>query len=243
MRRIVIPQDCIQNNQARLVGSLHHHLCHVLRLGVGAPILMIDGSGQEYPSRITRVTAEEVIATIEECRVSSSQPQSSITLIYGLSRRSRTEWVLQKATELGADSIVLATCARSVSRPEQPSAKLKRWQEIVSQAARQSGRSRLPSISPPLLLETALAQAEGADLRILAQPGSPSLSHLQDILAARPQEIALAVGPEGGFSTEEIEIGKNFGFTLCGLGSLVLRTETAAITFLALIAFLSGRLR
>jgi 16S rRNA (uracil1498-N3)-methyltransferase len=242
MRRVVIPKDTIAGEEVRLSGALHHHLCRVLRLSAGAELLLVEESGAEHRGRIEAISRKEVLITIEEHVPRSTAPRPRLVLIYGISRRSRTEWVLQKATELGVDSIVLARCERSVFRPPAHGSKLDRWREILRQAARQSARSTLPGLSPPLSLREALASAGSAELRLLASPDAQPLFRLAQRLVPPPSEVALVVGPEGGFSDLELEIAVQLGFLPVGLGPLVLRTETAAIALLALTAYLTGRL-
>jgi 16S rRNA (uracil1498-N3)-methyltransferase len=229
----------------RLTGPLHHYVSHVLRMTEGQVLLLVDTSGEQHKGRILQISDSEAILSLEEHLPKVPLARPILTLIYGLSRRSRTEWVLQKATELGVDRIVLARCERSVSRPEASEGKRSRWEEIIKQASRQCGRPHLPQLCSPMPLAQALGWAESAQIRLLAATGSPPLSRQQVALEsgeATLDEVALAVGPEGGFSRHEIEKAELFGFTPVGLGPLTLRTETAAITFVALVAFLTGRL-
>jgi 16S rRNA (uracil1498-N3)-methyltransferase len=242
MRRVVVPRAWIEAGEARLKGSLHHYLSRVLRLRPGAPLLLLDGSGGQLRGRIEENAGEETVVVIEEDTPPDEVlTEPRLTLVYGVSRRARTEWVLQKATELGVDTIVLAQCVRSVARPE-GDRKRSRWEEIVRQAARQCGRPHLPLLVPPLPLAAAVSGAQGAPVRLLAHAGAPALSLVQPAIASRPSEIVLAVGPEGGFTEEEIAAAGAAGFLPVGLGPTVLRTETAALALLSLVGYLAGRL-
>jgi 16S rRNA (uracil1498-N3)-methyltransferase len=241
MRRLVVPPGTVEGGRARLIGAVRHHAIDVLRLRAGAELLVVDGSGRAYRGRLQADDGEVALVAIEETL--AEQPAAAgprLVLVYGLSRRARTEWVLQKTTELGVDEIILAECVRSVARGA-GEAKLSRWEEIVRQAARQCGRSRLPALHPPRPLAQALAAA-AAPVRLIARAGAEPLASLAAELAAGPESVALAVGPEGGFSDEELAAANAAGFRAVGLGPNTLRTETAALVLLALASFLAGRL-
>jgi 16S rRNA (uracil1498-N3)-methyltransferase len=149
--------------------------------------------------------------------------------------------VLQKATELGVDRLELALCARSVSQPE-GERKLERWREIVRQAARQCGRQHLPELASPAPLGVALRRAAHVEARLVAHPEGEPLAAIEEQLAATSREVAVAVGPEGGFTPAELDDARACGFSPVALGPCILRTETAALTALALVAYLTGRL-
>lgn len=242
MRRVVVPVGCVRHGRARLEGSIHHHLTRVLRLRPGEVLELRDGTGVVYRGLIDEITAAEVVVAVHETVAAETAPvRPRLTLIYGLSRRCHTEWVLQKATEIGADAIVLASCERSPSRPE-GERKAARWEEIIRQAARQCGRASWPTVRPPSPLADALAGVAAAEVRLIAQAGGPPLSAIQSTLSSRAEDLALAVGPEGGFAEQELQQAELLGYRPVGLGPNVLRTETAAVVLLALAAFLCGRL-
>ena len=241
MRRLVVPPGSIAGRTARLDGALRHHAIDVLRLHPGAELLLVDGSGRAYRGRLQSVDESVALVAIDEVLEEAPLRGPRLRLIYGLSRRTRTEWVLQKATELGIDEIDLAECRRSVVQGAAPP-KLARWEEIVRQAARQCGRSRLPSLHAPEPIASLLSSAAPMPLKLLAHAGAPPISVLSSELAACADTLVLAVGPEGGFCDEELALADAAGFRAVGLGPLVLRTETAALVLVALAAFLGGRL-
>jgi 16S rRNA (uracil1498-N3)-methyltransferase len=240
VRSVLIPERWIDGDRARIEGAIHHHLAHVLRLGPGDAVALCDEGGAIHRGQIVSVTTTSLEVAIEEHQPPVPAPRPRVTLIHGLSRRARSEWVLQKATELGVDAILLATCARSVAHPG--SDRLPRWEEIVRQAARQSGRSLLPQVLPPaplaLLLEG--CAGDGAQLRLVCHPGGVPLAPLLTE-GGSLDELVLAVGPEGGFEEAELAAAEARGFRRVGLGPQVLRTETAAIAALTLCLALGGR--
>ena len=166
-----------------------------------------------------------------------------LCLVHAVSRGARHEWVLQKATELGVDQLLPAICERSVTRPGGGN-KSRRWHEIVRQAARQCERGTLPELADPMPFEQVLPRPEvqSADLRLIATPGAGPLSEQTELLQRSAERVVLAVGPEGGFCSSELTMASDEGFVPVGLGSRVLRSETAALALLAVAAHLCGRL-
>jgi 16S rRNA (uracil1498-N3)-methyltransferase len=243
VRRLVVPTSIISQNQAQLSGPLHHYVCHVLRLKPNDPLEIADGQGTRYLGRIIGLDAKTVRVALDHRIESPPSLGPRLVLIYGLSRRSHTELVLQKTTELGVDWILPSVCQRSVSIPPNPERKLERWKEIIVQASRQCGRSTLPFISVPAAIESTLTEASGADIRWIATEQGTPLSTFSELSKphSSPQMIALAVGPEGGFTEEELQMAIEMQYEPVKLGPLTLRTETAAIVAVALAAFLSGR--
>lgn len=237
----VAPQD-ITAAGARLHGDDFHHVVRVLRLQPGAALVLVDGTGRRYRGRLARIARREAWVTIDEQEALPADPPPRLLLVDGLARGERTTWVLQKATELGVDEFLPAICSRTVARPTDAEAKVERWQEIARQAARQCERARLPLIHPPRPWAAALQQAPVAALRLVALPGAPGLAALEPRLRRQPAAVVIAVGPEGGLTAEEVQQAHAAAFEPVALGPRILRTETAAITLLALAAYLSGRL-
>lgn len=242
-KRLIVPAELLDGEEAVLTGDVLHHVRRVLRLRAGAALVLVDGAGRSREGTLAEITAAAARVTLGELRVALPEPQPRLTLIHGVARGTRTEQVLQKATELGAARIILAVCERSVARPRDLERKHRRWCEVVEQAARQCERSHVPEVTPARAFADALQTAAAADVRLVADLGAArSLADLRDALARPLAEVALAVGPEGGFAEEELSRADALGFTPVRLGANVLRTETAAIAMLAVVAHLCGRL-
>lgn len=242
-KRLLVDPSCIADDEAVLQGALFHHVVRVLRLPVGAALVLTDGAGTIYEATIGRIGPDRVVARLGPATIADDDPPPVLTLVYGLARGARTELVWQKSTELGVGRIVPAICQRSVARPSQLSRKRDRWCEIVAQAARQCGRTRLPDVAAPLPLDDALASAASAEIRLIADPqGEHPVGAFAEALATPPAEVALAIGPEGGFTAAEVDTARALGFTAVSLGPLVLRTETSAIALLAIVAHLARRI-
>lgn len=206
-----------------------HHVLRVLRLRTGEPLSVFDGKGSEWAGTIVRAGSGEVMVRLEEEMTDAVEPALPVMLVQGLSRPERLEWVLEKATEVGVRAIALAACARSDGPVPSP-ARLARWRRVLLESCKQSGRRRIPDLFGPFPLGDAAALGTGT--RIVLVPGARPLT---DALPGRPEAVALGVGPEGGFSEEEVDALKVAGWSAASLGPRVLRTETAGPVAAALV--------
>ncbi|MBF0625761.1 MAG: 16S rRNA (uracil(1498)-N(3))-methyltransferase [Magnetococcales bacterium] len=218
------------------------YLLKVLRLDAGAPVVLLDGTGGEWPGEVAAVRPRVLIHLSGHRPVARESPLA-ITLVAGLARSAPMEWVIQKAVELGVATVVPLVTRRSVSRPDarQAANKLERWQRIAREAVEQCGRTRLPLIHPPV------AWPELPPLL----PGGPRLLFWEEArengglgrLPAPGPTLTLLTGPEGGLDPAEVAAARDgLGFVTVGLGPRILRAETAAITVLAMAQTLWGDL-
>jgi len=222
-----------------LVGSRFHYLLRVLRLGVGAQLEVFD-EGSAFPARVSEIS--ETSMTLELGAEQVAPPMRSITVVQGLPKADKLELVLQKATELGASAFAPVSTARSIVKLEgKEEKKLERWRRIVEEAARQSGRSEVPTVYAPAPLLDA----------VKALPGSPAVLVLDEeehatrlglaFSALEPERaVAVIIGPEGGLTREEVDALQALGAVPVTLGRFVLRTETAALVTLAILRHLDG---
>ena len=215
------------------------HLREALRLTAGDALLLFDGRGGEYAAELLTVTRQQVLARIGAQREVDRESPLAITLAQGISRGERMDYTLQKAVELGVARVVPLSTERSTVRLDEArtARRLEHWTGILRHACEQSGRTRLPTLLPPLKVD-AYAAREMAALRLLLDPqADTSLSTLP--LAA---SVALAIGPEGGFSTHERAVLAAAGFRPVRLGPRILRTETAALVALSILQSRAGDL-
>jgi len=222
------------------------HLVRVLRLEAGAPLRAFNGEGGEFDAVIEAVRRGEVTVRIGAHHAVGRESPLRVTLLQGIARGEKMDYILQKATELGVARIVPITTLRSTVRLTEQTSDRKRehWQAVVTSAAEQCGRDRVPEVGAPVPLPTASA-AVAAELKLLLDPGE-SASSLPQLLAETSQEgertIALLAGPEGGFDPQEVQTATLAGFRSCRLGPRILRTETAALAALAVLQFAAGDL-
>jgi 16S rRNA (uracil1498-N3)-methyltransferase len=213
------------------VNELAPQLGQVLRMQVGDELMLLDGSGLEFHSRLVhlerRAAAVEVLSA-QPCR---AEPSRLLTLFQCSLKHDKFEWVLQKGTELGVSRFVPVISERSIVRPaEALLKKYERWGAIVREAAEQCGRGRIPEIAQPVEWQAAVGAGEG--LRLLAweegQAEPPLLTVLQQNLKEY-ESTAIIIGPEGGISQSEALAAAAQGWQLVSLGPRILRAETAAV--------------
>jgi 16S rRNA (uracil1498-N3)-methyltransferase len=219
--------DEVSGNTAALVGPHAEHLSRVLRARVGQEFDIATGD-QVRRGRITRVEAQRIELALGDLVPTTAPP--SITLLLSIFKFDRMEWAVEKCTELGVARIVPAIAQRTETHLAAAAAKrVERWRRIVQQAAEQSRRSSPPEISDLLKLKDALSLP--ADVRIMLSESEQEVM-LKDAIA--PGSIALAVGPEGGWTENELQLFRHAGWISASLGSTILRAETAAIAATAI---------
>lgn len=218
-----------------------HHLLHVLRASTGDELEVFDGAGTTFPAVLERLEDGSGVLLVGAGR--STRPLRHVTVVQGLPKGDKLEWVLQKGTELGATAFAVAECERSIVKVAgKEEHKLARWQRIAEEAARQCGRADVPRVHPPRsLADAVLALDEGTRVFVLDE-GERVTSLSSAFLPLRPTNdaVALVVGPEGGLSRLEVDRLRGLGATPVTLGRLVLRTETAALAALAVLRHLDG---
>lgn len=212
------------DDTATLEGDEARHLSRVMRVRVGDPVELFDGQGTSWSATVNCIERNEVTLRLHtKCSDKTSQ-QPVVTLAVALPKGERQKWLIEKITELGTDYLIPLTTTRSVAQPT--SAAINRLRRGVVEACKQSKRNRLLEITPSQSLDTLLSTAS-TNVRILACPTSGRL--MQSILSTPIDEILIVIGPEGGFTEEEIALSRAHGFQHMSLGQNTLRIETAAI--------------
>ena len=220
------------------------HLLRVLRLRVGAALTLFNGRGGEYPAELTGTDKGGARVRIGAFDSVERESPLQLTLLQGIARGERMDLIVQKATELGVNSVVPLSCEFSVVRlaAHALARRRERWQAVAISACEQCGRNRPPLVEPIVELDAACAAitAGEASLRLMLVPeASESLSALA---RGTLRSVALLVGPEGGLSGREQLLVQRAGFRACRLGPRTLRTETAPLAALAALQALVGDL-
>lgn len=217
------------------------HVVRVLRLAAGDPIILFNGTGVDYDAVLKTVAKSGVTAELGQGHAVDHESPLGILLLQGVSRGTRMDIVMQKATELGVQAIQPVLAERTVVRLDDGRAatRLAHWRRIVVSACEQCGRSVVPEVHPPVSMEAALAGLAPDALRLTLDPGADG--NVRTLLAGR-RKVVLAVGPEGGFSEAEIRVLGDAGFKGLRLGPRILRTETAPLAALAVLQFAGGDL-
>lgn len=244
MHRFFIPSTCFEASAVYFPMEVCHQMSTVLHLRQGERVMALDNTGREYEVELEIVAPRSTQGRVLSARPVPGEPRTRLTLYLGLTQREKFEWMLQKCTEVGAAGFVPVISSRGlVQSAEDSRARAERWQRILQEAAEQSGRGRVPTLAAPLRWEEALRHFKSQ-----AQPGliawegeknrrlAPALAEL-GLTPAQPKGTALAlfIGPEGGYSPEEINQASAAGLAAVSLGARILRMETAAIVAAALV--------
>lgn len=210
---------------------------------VGEVMTVVDPLGTAYRARMTDLGAESGQCIPFE-QLNSPESSLQIEIFYALPEKERFELVLQKLTEIGVDRIVPVESQRSTTQENRDSQQKKshRWPDVISKAARQCRRAVLPELIETTSFQEAITESQ-AELKLMLYEGDTSWSFVEGFGSLKPQSVALLVGPEGGFSPEEVEMAQGLGFLPVSLGPRILRTETAAIVAAALVQSYLGDLR
>jgi 16S rRNA (uracil1498-N3)-methyltransferase len=219
-----------------IAGSEAHYLTRVLRLRAGATFTAFDPAARrEARVTVTSVERDRVLARFEAPEPARNLGHSAVTLVQCAGKGDKVDDVVRAATALGASRIVIATSEHSVARGPSSPDRRQRLAAIALDAARQSGRGDVPELSGPLPLDEVLAEAASDDALKLCLEPSAERSLGAALRGRHGRPLVLLVGPEGGFSESELERARAAGSTLVRLGSLVLRTELAAVAALAAV--------
>jgi len=215
------------------------HVGVVLRMHVGEQLCLFNGTNQEFTSTITAINKKKVLVTIDSSAQVNRESPLHIHLAQAISKGERMEFVIQKAVELGVNTITPLISERCVVKLDAAriQKKVQQWQAIAVAACEQSGRNVVPLIAQPLSLEHYLNQCK-AFIKLILHP-----YQAQPLKSFKIEEsIALLIGPEGGFSEEEVLQAQALHFQPVSLGPRILRTETATITALSVLQALGGDL-
>jgi 16S rRNA (uracil1498-N3)-methyltransferase len=217
----------------------------VLRLGKGNDILLCDGEGMDYNAVIEDVTGSSIGLRITDSYPNEIEPPVRVTLYQSVPKGDRMDLIIQKGVELGVTEIVPVTTQRTVVRFESDRDKANkaiRWSRISLEAAKQCGRGKIPVVSMPLSFNEALKKCTFSELSIIPYE-LDRMGSIKGVLGnSKAADIALIIGPEGGFTEDEISRAKEAGCKSVTLGPRILRVETAAIAALSVLMYELGDL-
>lgn len=229
LQRITINPQQLQENQLLLTPQQQHYLLRVLRLRDGDQFIAMNGMGKWWLTKL-QGTQGEIVEILE---VKTELPVS-ITLMMALPKGNGFDEVIRCCTELGVTSIAPVLSDRSLLNPSPQ--KLERWRRIASESAEQSERAVIPTILEPVAFKTAINENTASHSYICEARGD--YPHLKQVInnANTAREIIIAIGPEGGWTDQELEIAVKSGFVAISLGCRILRAVTAPIVAISLIA-------
>jgi len=237
MNRFFVAQENVSEGQVALAPEQAHQIRDVLRLKVGDNIIILDNTGLEYLVRLSAVERDSAVGDVIEKRPATGEPRTHITLYQSMPAREKFEYILQKCTEVGVCEFVPVITQRSVVRGSSGQDRTARWRRIITEAAEQSGRGRIPELREAVEFDKAVHAIACFERCIIAAVGAKGAG-LREVLhcgPVAPVRIALFIGPEGGFTDDEIRLACAKGAAAINLGKRILRTETAAVVASALI--------
>lgn len=241
MHHFFVNPEQVEDGLIRITGSDVNHIKNVLRIKQGEEMLVSDGTGRDYLCQAEEIAGLEVTVRILETEEEVRELPSRIWLFQGLPKSDKMEFIIQKAVELGAAGIVPVSTRNTVVKldPKKEEAKVKRWQAIAESAAKQSKRSLVPRVSGIMTLKEAFdyVESQGFSVRLIPYEHEAGMDGTKTELdAAGPgQDIAVFIGPEGGFDEREIELALSKGVRPISLGRRILRTETAGLALLSVL--------
>jgi 16S rRNA (uracil1498-N3)-methyltransferase len=249
-------QPPITGEQVSLTGAEAHHLINVMRARQGAKVILFDGSGLEFLARVEQLGRNEVGLTVLGREEVDRELPLVLTLGVALPKGDRQKWLVEKAVELGVGRVIPLKTQRAVAQPVQQA--VDRLRRSVIEASKQCGRNRLMEIAEPLEFSDYIDATRHQPYCLLAHPHAPhtkkNLPHGEDAVVGcvkhtdemvhfmhptedgeLPSEAFLAVGPEGGFTNEEVDLAAKAGWHIVDLGPRILRIETAAVLLAAMV--------
>lgn len=243
MTRFFVTPAQIAGRTATLDEGDAYHLRVVLKAAPGDPVSVLDGTGRAWHGKLDTLGKTRATVTMGEMFTPQTEPSVSVTVAQALPKMAdKMETVLQHGTEIGAVALWAFQSARSLTHltGERHEKRLGRWAAIVKTAAEQAGRARLPHVRADGDLDAVLAAASGYDVTLLAHPDAPV--SLKDVLQTTIEAhmFLLIVGPESGFTGQEVGKAQKAGAQVVSLGPRTLRTETAAFVVLSQILFARG---
>ena len=230
--------------KVEITGEDYNHISNVLRMKPGEQFsvsIRDDESGREIFYEIEEITKSSVIGNLCFIEEVGNELPSKIYLFQGLPKVDKMELIIQKAVELGAFEIIPMSTKRCVVKLDEKKAesKVKRWQAIAEAAAKQSKRAVIPSVSMPMTIKQAVEFAKNMDVKIIPYENAKGIAETKRIIEnIKPgQDIAVFIGPEGGFSEQEIELCRENSIEPITLGKRILRTETAGFTIISWLMY------
>lgn len=241
MRRFFVEPEQVEGSVIHITGSDVNHIRNVLRMDLEDTLVISCQEGLEYTCYIEQMDEQEVAAHIMYVQDTRAELPSKVYLFQGLPKSDKMEWIIQKAVELGVYGVIPVETMRTVVRLDEKKAakKVQRWQQIAESAAKQSGRGYIPRIHPVCSFAQALEYGQRCQIKWIpyerAEGMAAARQRIEDLKPG--QDIAIFIGPEGGFDEREIEGAKEKGYVPLTLGRRILRTETAGLALLSVLMF------
>lgn len=242
MYQFFVDSSQIQNKEIIITGKDVNHIKNVLRMKKGEELSVSNGiDGKEYRCEIEEIAEDKIICKLRFVKEDGIELPSKVFLFQGLPKADKMELIIQKAVELGVFSVIPVATKRAVVKLDEKKAKSKitRWQGISEAAAKQSKRRVIPEITQVMSFKEAVEFAADMDVKLIPYELAEGMESTKDIIGKlQPgQQIAVFIGPEGGFDEAEVALAEEKGVLPITLGRRILRTETAGFTLLSWIMY------
>ena len=242
MSNFFIDSDNIDGEKAYITGSDVNHIKNVLRMKESDEIKLSTGDGLLYTTKISAFLPDRIVCRIIDCEGGRSELPAKIVLFQGLPKKDKMELIIQKAVELGVSEIVPVMMKRTIVKLEdnkKEQKKLERWRTISLTAAKQSGRAIVPEVSDFITFNEAVKRARSLEYNLIPYENEKGMDKARELIKERKNKnsIGIFIGPEGGISEDELELAINTGAKPISLGNRILRTETAGLALVSVIAF------
>lgn len=242
MYQFFVEPGQIQGNKIIITGGDVNHIKNVLRMRPGEELSVSNGTdGKEYRCGIETLSEEEIVCELRFVKEEGVELPSKIYLFQGLPKGDKMELIIQKAVELGVYEVIPVSCARAVVKLDEKKAKGKtaRWQGIAQAAAKQSRRGIIPKVKEVMSFKEAVIYSRCAEIRMIPYELAEDMEKTRELIGSlKPgRDVAIFIGPEGGFAGEEVETAVKEGISPITLGRRILRTETAGMAVLSMIMY------
>lgn len=236
MYHFFVSEEQINGENAYIEGSDVNHIANVLRMKPGEELLISVKGDWDYLCKIVDIETDRVNLKVLESMEQRELPVK-ITLLQGIPKSDKLEMIIQKAVELGVSEIIPVKTKRVVVKIDEKKVdtKVNRWNAIAESAAKQSKRSIIPKVYEPMSIDNALEIVKDFGVKLIPYENADGIDKTRKILDSmdKTKNIAVFIGPEGGFEVAEVEMIKNSGFEVITLGKRILRTETAGLALLS----------
>ncbi|MBN2453650.1 MAG: 16S rRNA (uracil(1498)-N(3))-methyltransferase [Candidatus Omnitrophica bacterium] len=239
MSRFFVPKDSVKGNLIHVSGDEMHHIIDVMRLKTRDKVVTFDGAGNEYIGVIEDVKARSAIIRIIDTKIISADKTSAITLIQAIPKKEKMDYIVEKSTEMGVSAIIPVVTERTIPVWDGPkrAAAAERWRKIAKEASKQCGRRDIPVIEEVKSFTDISANASAYGLALIAALDDRAVRLKDAIKDCGGSKIAIAIGPEGDFTPDEITKAVKGGFRLVSLGSHVLKSDTAGLFVIAALNY------
>lgn len=232
----------IESKQVMITGKDVNHIKNVLRMKTGEEIAVSNGvDGREYRCAVLSMEEDRVVCELRFIKEEGTELPSRVHLFQGIPKADKLELIIQKTVELGVYEIIPVETARSVVKlePKKVGQKTERWQAIAEAAAKQSKRGIVPVVREPMSFDKALEAAASMEVKLIPYELAEGMERTKEIFSNLPEnvDIAIFIGPEGGFSEAEVKAAEACGIQPITLGKRILRTETAGLTVMSWLMY------